>query len=1057
MTCRLIALTAFFFLAFGGWAQQYSVAREWNEAQLLAIRNDFARPPVHARNLYHVSLGMYDAWAAYDPIAQPVLLGNNLGGYSVPFEGVPTPTDLEAAREEAISYAAYRILSHRFEFSPGAAVTLPYFNGLMAQLGYDISFTDADYSSGSPAALGNYIAQQVIAFGLQDGSNEAGEYSNTFYLPINDPIDMTQPGNPDMTDPNRWQPLELPLFVDQAGNPFTEAPPFQSPEWGYVTPFALTDDDLNVYTRDGDLYPVYLDPGPPPLIDTLGPRENDDLYRLGFTMVSVWQSHNDPTDGVLWDISPASKGNLGELPTDMADLLSVYDYFDGGDTGTGHPINPHTGLPYEPQVVPRGDYTRILAEFWADGPDSETPPGHWFSIHNYVTDQPSFQRRWMGEGPELAPLEWDVKAYLTLGGTVHDAAIAAWSVKGWFDYVRPVSAIRFMADRGQYTDPELSSYSTAGIPLMEGFVELVEAGDPLAGENGENIGKIKLYSWRGPDYIVDPEIDVAGVGWILAENWWPYQRPTFVTPPFAGYVSGHSTFSRAAAECMTAITGDAFFPGGMGVFPAPQNEFLVFEDGPSVDIVLQWATYRDASDQCSLSRIWGGIHPPADDIPGRLMGIQAAERAVNLANTFIFAGLPSVVAVEPSQSAVNIASAEGEFTLTITYNSPMDVSAIPVVSFPNLNPAASGALTLVSGAWTDATTFVATYSVTNTGETLLGIDVAVSQGLSSSGNLQNEGVFTGVFSVDFEAPELLTIECVDGPLNRSYIGSSYTIDFTFNEAMLLSQPAIVAPGPTLNSLIASGNEGQWLTDFVFRAAAPIADVEIENAVLEALVSAADKAGNPIEILASNSSCIVDTRNPLLVSITANPQDYNPVTTTDNTVVLTLLFDEGMDETILPTIELTALNAFFAFNAAESAWLDPLNFEAVFNESGAPLDFTSIGAVVTQVKDAVGNSMPELLIDEVFTSSESNQVGVLRGGSPLMLYPNPLESGQQLRIQSSEPFDHIRLYATDGRLIHQQRFPRQQKLAELTFRIPAGMYFIEVSTEMYRTRQRIVVR
>jgi len=37
-------------------------------------------------------------------------------------------------------------------------------------------------------------------------------------------------------------------------------------------------------------------------------------------------------------------------------------------------------------------------------------------------------------------------------------------------------------------------------------------------------------------------------------------------------------------------------------------------------VILQWATYRDASDQTILSRIWGGIHPPADDIPGRLIG-----------------------------------------------------------------------------------------------------------------------------------------------------------------------------------------------------------------------------------------------------------------------------------------------------------------------------------------------------------------------------------------------------------------------------------------------------
>jgi len=98
-----------------------------------------------------------------------------------------------------------------------------------------------------------------------------------------------------------------------------------------------------------------------------------------------------------------------------------------------------------------------------------------------------------------------------------------------------------------------------------------------------------------------------------------------VTPPFAGYVSGHSTFSRAAAEILTAFTGDPFFPGGMGEFVALKDEFLTVEEGPSVDIVLQWATYRDASDQTSLSRIWGGIHPPMDDIPGRRIGIQIAE------------------------------------------------------------------------------------------------------------------------------------------------------------------------------------------------------------------------------------------------------------------------------------------------------------------------------------------------------------------------------------------------------------------------------------------------
>ena len=145
------------------------------------------------------------------------------------------------------------------------------------------------------------------------------------------------------------------------------------------------------------------------------------------------------------------------------------------------------------------------------------------------------------------------------------------------------------------------------------------------------MGKIKIKAWRGPDAIINPVWDEAGVGWILCEEWWPYQRPSFVTPPFAGYVSGHSTFSRAAAEVLTAITGDPFFPGGMGVFALVQNQFLVFEDGPSQSMELQWATYRDASDQCSLSRIWGRIHPPADDFPGRQLGKELAEMALERA------------------------------------------------------------------------------------------------------------------------------------------------------------------------------------------------------------------------------------------------------------------------------------------------------------------------------------------------------------------------------------------------------------------------------------------
>ena len=596
---------------------------------LSAIRIDRVRPTVQARNLYHVSMAMYNAWAAYDDSASTYL-------FHLP--PIPKPSDISAARNEAISYAAFRLLNHRYAnvFQPDTMKPRfeKIFRDVMTENGYDVSITGTDFASGSPAMLGNYIAEQIIQFGLQDRSNEEADYANKFYLPVNSPLFPIVPGNPRMVDCNRWQPLTLEINCDQNGICVTgKTSPFLSPEWGQVIPFAMGPDDLTKISKEGYEFWVYHDPGPPPLLDSVQGQGLSDEFKWSFSLVSVWSSHLDQRDGVMIDISPAATGNIppASYPTTIEGLRDFYNLTGGGDVGKGYALNPKTGLPYASQVVPRGDYARVLAEFWADGPSSETPPGHWFSLLNYVTDHPLSEKSFQGKGEPLDALEWDVKAYLTLGGALHDAAISAWAIKGYYDFVRPISAIRYMADKGQSTSPSLPHYHHAGLPLLDGYIELVEAGDPLAGPDNFYAGKIKLKSWRGTYNIGDPAVDQSGVGWILAENWVAYQRASFVTPPFAGYISGHSTFSSAAAEVLTLITGDEFFPGGLGEFPAPKNQYLVFEEGPSVDVVLQWARYKDAADQCSLSRIWGGIHPPADDMPGRLIGTKIGTAAFHKA------------------------------------------------------------------------------------------------------------------------------------------------------------------------------------------------------------------------------------------------------------------------------------------------------------------------------------------------------------------------------------------------------------------------------------------
>lgn len=643
-------------------AAQHSIAREWNEAVLQTIREDLARPAVQARNLFHFSVALYDSWAAYDKEADTYLLGKTVGGFTCPCKDVPVPKDIEAARKEAMSFAAYRLLTASFTHSPSGGGALTRFRDIMQKNGYDFRDYSFDYASGSPAALGNYLAQCILQMGQLDGANEQGNYRDPSYTAANPPLNIATPGAPTLQDPNSWQPLKLNVAIDQdghqmleckcggkplieydgsvdpGGRPVTTTQIFQCPKWGHVQPFALRKQDLSVYQRDGNEHRVYHDPGAGflPRLDAVKGSGTSPDYAWNFALVAAWSAHLDPNDGVLWDVSPRSTGNVQHYPKSLAELRDFYNLNTGRDAGAGHPINPRTGQPYTPQIVPRGDYTRVAAQFWAEGPNHETLPGHWFVLLNYVGDQPGLVKKFNGKGPVLSDLEWDVKAYFVLGGALHDAAIATWGIKRWYNSIRPVSALRYMAGLGQSTNPKLPAYHPAGIPLLPGRIELVKKGDPLAGNKRENVGKIKFYAWKGPFAVPDTATQMAGTGWILAENWYPYQSKTFITPPFAGYISEHSAFSRSAAEALTLLTGDAYFPGGMGDFSVKANSNFLLEKGPGVDVTLQWATYRDAADEASLSRIWAGTNPPFDDIPGRLIGARIGTEAFRFAQNYFY-------------------------------------------------------------------------------------------------------------------------------------------------------------------------------------------------------------------------------------------------------------------------------------------------------------------------------------------------------------------------------------------------------------------------------------
>ncbi len=611
-------------VGFAAYGSPQSIARIWDEQILSAIRIDTPHPPVHARNLFSMSVCMYDAWAAYDPVAVGFI-----------YHGKSTAADLAAARREAVSYAAYRILRERFVYSKSANTTLSVLDTQMAALGY--ATTNVSLDPATPAGVGNSVYAAVSSYFINDGARQtngtpAAPYpdypaNQGGYTPTNNPLTTGLPGA-FPTDVNRWQPLNITNALDQNGFPQGPIQKFLGAQWLGVRPFCLA--------RTDPTQP-WFNPGLQPRLN--GP--NDIQFRNEVVEVIRRSGQLTPDDGVMVDISPGAFGN---------NSLGMND-------GTGHPINPATGFPYAANLVKRGDFARVLAEFWADGPSSETPPGHWNALANVVADNTNFVKRLGGTGPVVDDLEWDVKTYFALNAAVHDAACTAWSLKRFYDGGRPVTYVRFMGGLGQATQTAGPAYDPNGLMLTTNVVELVSSATAAAGgrHQGLPVGKVVIFAWPGQPS--NPATQHSGAKWMLPASWLPYQKANFVTPAFPGYISGHSTFSRAAAEVLTAITGSPFFPGGLGTFTAPSNTFLAFEQGPSQAVQLQWGTYFDAADQAGLSRLWGGIHVSADDTAGRVLGAQCGQAAYALAKKY-FDGSVSNAPFSLTLKALNQTQAE---------------------------------------------------------------------------------------------------------------------------------------------------------------------------------------------------------------------------------------------------------------------------------------------------------------------------------------------------------------------------------------------------------------
>lgn len=204
------------------------------------------------------------------------------------------------------------------------------------------------------------------------------------------------------------------------------------------------------------------------------------------------------------------------------------------------------------------DRQKTIAEYWADGPNTETPPGHWNLFAQFVSarDRHSFDE--------------DIVLFFALGNALHDAAIAVWDAKVEYDFIRPVSAVRFV------------------------------------------YGNQMIEAWGGPG---------KGTQSIPGSAFQPY----IATPPFAEYTSGHSAFSAAGAEVLTQFTGSRRF--GASFTRAAGTSTVEPGVTPATPITLSWATFQQAADEAGFSRRLGGIHFISGDYASRRMGTRIGRQA----------------------------------------------------------------------------------------------------------------------------------------------------------------------------------------------------------------------------------------------------------------------------------------------------------------------------------------------------------------------------------------------------------------------------------------------
>ena len=229
------------------------------------------------------------------------------------------------------------------------------------------------------------------------------------------------------------------------------------------------------------------------------------------------------------------------------------------------------------------DKEKAETEYW--GIFGMAPAPQLIEMTRYVSDVSDLR------------LDDDVKLFFVASNAIFDASIAAWDAKYAYDYVRPITVIHSLGN----------APITAWRPRSAS--EALAYSTPAAKHEAE-------YSPTVP----------AGVAEAPAADWQPY----LPTPPFPSYISGHSAFTAAWARAMELAIGKPDFN-----FSTTVRHLYVEQRDLVQPVTLSYPTFASAADAAGMSRIWAGVHWPADNERGLELGRKVGENVWRRAQEFI--------------------------------------------------------------------------------------------------------------------------------------------------------------------------------------------------------------------------------------------------------------------------------------------------------------------------------------------------------------------------------------------------------------------------------------